>query len=673
MHTIKLLAIATVIVLAPIVTAAEVVVSHFEPLQRTLISKTDKSAHSFSSKPATPASVSIRFDALGKNFDLQLVSNDRVASGLPAGAAKSEVEIYRGQLANNPQSWARIVVFDGMPRGMIWDGSEMYAIEAPDDSSLPIDAPVIYRLADAFVVSGTMSCGSDFLSGSAATIMKEISTSSKTAIARAPGAVTQMTMSAIGDFEFTNARGGDNAAVAAITTRLNNVDGFFSEQVGVQINVDLIETHSDQADPFGDTLIAADLLDEVSEYRLQSPDHNSRGLTHLYTGRNLDTTTVGIAWRGVLCEDYFGAGLSEGNAGATNDSLIAAHEIGHNFGAEHDGEPLTPCEADTGAFIMSASINGSQQFSACSISIMQAEAAAASCAAALPAVDVSVQPLSQLSSVLLGAQTDLVYEVASNGTLDAAGVRVNFSVPNVLSLQSVATSAGTCSNGAGSVDCNLGNLAGLSSASITLSVMANALGTGTLTANVTTTDTDERPINNQNSVLLTVEPAVDLIAGVPTSAAVFIDASTSVSVTLNNASQINATNATASVTLENGLQPVSATWSIGTCTVTAQRVDCLAGTFAAQTNSLLTINARGISSGRRDVTVVLSSTEADTNPDDNSSLGEVRVVAPDDAKDDGGGSTSPVAILLALCALLSARRRQVQYADKQLMADLENA
>ncbi len=665
MHTIKLLAITTVMVLAPIVAAAEVVVSHFEPLQRTLISKTDKNAHSFSSKLATPASVSIRFDALGKRFDLQLISNDRIANGLPAGVAKSEVGIYRGQLADNPQSWARIVVFEGMPRGMIWDGAEMYAIEAPDDSSLPIDAPVIYRLADAYVVSGTMSCGSDFLSGSAATIMKEIGAASKTAVAMAPGAVTEITMSAIGDFEFTNARGGDSAAVTAITTRLNNVDGFFSEQVGVQIRVevDMIETHSDQADPFTDTLVADDLLREVSEYRLQSPSHNSRGLTHLYTGRNLDTTTVGIAWRGVLCDDYFGAGLSEGNAGATNDSLIAAHEIGHNFGAQHDGEPLSPCEADTGAFLMSASINGSQQFSACSISIMQAEAAAASCVAALPAVDVSVQPQSQLSSVLLGAQTDLVYEVASNGTLDAAGVRVNFSLPNVLTLQSVATSAGTCSNGAGIVDCNLGNLVGPSSASITLSVIPNALGTGTLNANVTTTDTDERPINNQNSLRLTVEPAVDLIAGVPTSAAVFIDASTSVSVILNNASQINATNATASITLESGLQPVSATWSIGTCTVTAQRVDCLAGTFAAQTNSLLTINATGVISGRRDVTVVLSSTETDTNPDDNSSLGEVRVVTPDDGKDDdgGGGGTNPVVILLALCVLLSTRRRQVRF------------
>jgi hypothetical protein len=660
MQTIKFLAFVAIIGLAPTLASADIVVSHFEPLQQTLISKTDKNQHSFSSKLTTPASVSIRFEALGKTFDLELVSNDRITTGLQSDVIKSQVEVYRGQLANNPQSWARIVVFDGMPRGMVWDGVEMYAIEAPDDSTLLIDAPVIYRMADAFVVSGTMSCGSDFLSGSAAAIMKDIGTATKIAVAQAPGAVSEITMSAIGDFEFTAARGGDSAAIAAITTRLNNVDGYFSEQVGIQINVDLIETHNDPADPFGDTLVAGDLLDEVSEYRLQSAAHNSRGLTHLYTGRILDTTTVGIAWRDTLCSDYFGAGLSEGNNGATNDSLIAAHEIGHNFGAEHDGEALTPCEAETGAFIMSASINGSQQFSSCSIAIMQAKAAAASCVAALPAIDVSIRSTGQLSNVLLGAATDFEYEVASNGTLDVTGVLVNFAVPNVLTLETVTTSVGTCSNGAGAVDCDLGDLVGLSNASITLSVMPNALGNGTLTASVSTTDIDERPVNNQDSVQLSVDPAVDLVASAPTSAAVFVNDSTSVSVTLNNTSVINATNATATITLEDGLQANTATWSIGTCTVAAQQVDCQASTFAAQTTSVLTLTATAVSLGRKDVTVVLASTEADANPDDNSIVGEVRVVTPDAEKDDSGGATNPLVILLALFALLSARRRQVR-------------
>ena len=189
--------------------------------------------------------------------------------------------------------------------------------------------------------------------------------------------------------------------------------------------------------------------------------------------------------------------------------------------------------------------------------------------------------------------------------------------------------------------------------------MPNVVGTGSLTASIVNPAVDERPSNNQDSILLTVDPAVDLVASMPTSAAVFVDASTSVGVNLNNVSVIDATNATVSITLESGLQANSATWPIGTCTVTAQQVDCQAGTFAAQTNSVLTINATGVTTGRKDVTVVLASTEAEANPGDNSNVGEVRVTTPGNEKDDGG-ATSPLLILLALYAILSARRRQVR-------------
>lgn len=660
MQNIKILAIATLFALAPTLAVADVVVSYYEPLQRTLITKTDNNERSFSAKLSAPAPVSIRFDALGKSFDLQLVSNERIASGIQSEAVRAQVEVYRGKLANNPQSWARIVVFEGMPRGMIWDGVEMYAVEAPGDSALAIDSPVMYRMSDAFVIAGTMSCGSNYLSGSAAEILKDIGTATKVAVARAAGAISEITMSAIGDFEFTDARGGDNAAIAAISTRLNNIDGYFSEQVGVQINVQPpIETHSDPADPFTDTIESEVLLDQLSEYRLQTASHNSRGLTHLWTGKDLATTTVGIAWRGTLCEDYFGTGLSEGNGGALIDSLVAAHEIGHNFGAQHDGEAGTSCESETGRFIMSPSINGSSLFSDCSIEIMQAEAAAASCVTALPTVDVSVMPATLVSDVLLGAATDFEYEIASNGLIDAANVSVSFAIPNVLTLNTATTSAGTCTNGAGVVVCDFGNLPGLSRETITLSVTPNALGAGTLTATVATSDTDERPGNNRHDTDFVVQIAVDLVAAVPTSAAVFLGESTAVTVSLQNTSSVDATNVFASIALENGLEAVAATWSIGSCTVSAQQIDCQANSFAAMSASTLNITVNAVLRGRRIVTVTLSSTEADAAPADNTSVGVVVVVVQEEKKKDSGGATSPLLLLLGSIAVLFARRRQI--------------
>ncbi len=56
------------------------------------------------------------------------------------------------------------------------------------------------------------------------------------------------------------------------------------------------------------------------------------------TGRNLETQTVGIAYISGLCSAEFGTSLSQSGLDTMRAALIAAHEIGHNFGAPHDGE-----------------------------------------------------------------------------------------------------------------------------------------------------------------------------------------------------------------------------------------------------------------------------------------------------------------------------------------------
>lgn len=645
MDTVKRLLLLGIFISLPGLAMADIVVSYFEPL-----------------RPGTLSPTALRFSALGRSFDLQLENNDRVLAGLNQHGRAAGVGVYRGRLANNPASWARIVVHAGTPRGLLWDGGEMFVIEAPGDSALSASTAVIYRLADAHIVPGTMDCGSGTLAGNAALAWQKLLAENKTALARGPGALSEITMSAIGDYEFTTDKGGDAGALAAITTRLNNVDGFFSEQVGVQINVQLIETHASPNDPFTATTVVDELLNELSEYRLQTAAHNTRGLTHLYTGRDFDTTTVGVAWRGTLCESYFGAGLSEGRSNALNDSLIAAHEIGHNFGAEHDGQAGSACAAETGPFIMSPSINGSQQFSACSISIMQAEAAAASCVTALPAVDVSIALQGQATTVLLGANTELVYTVASNGTLSATAVVADFVLPATLTLNAVATSAGSCTSGAGAVTCSLGDLAGQSSATITLSTTPTMLGAGLLQASVSTAASDERPANNQQDLSLTVAPAVDLAVASLSTAAVFVNEATTITATISNLSSLDASDVALSVTLEAGLQANSASWSQGACTVTPQQIDCQAASMAAQSNSSLSIAATGIAAGRRDVTISLTSAEADAEPGNNTALAEVQVVAAQDDKDEGGGATHPLGLLLLSAAFLARRRRVLSQA-----------
>lgn len=629
-----------------------VIVSHFEPLQRLSfqIGSTE-----ISQKLSSPGPISLSFDALGRSFDLQLEPNVGFLSAESSNALADGIGVYRGSLAGNPDSWARIVVFEGMPRGLVWDGGQLFAIEAPGDSIVQTASPIIYRLADTFIEPGTMSCGSQSLSGNGAAIFGKLVGELNTAAAQGPGAVSEIEMGAVGDFEFTSAQGGDAAADAAITDRLNRVDGIYSQEIGVQIRVALIETFSDPAaDPFTDTDVPGTLLDELVTYRQNTPAQNSLGLTHLYTGRSFPTSTVGIAFTDVLCQPSVGAGLSEGNSSAMFDSLIAAHEIGHNFGAPHDGEMGSACEAEPQTFIMAPMLNGSTQFSQCTIDIMQANAAQASCVTALPTVDMSIALNGQSSTVLLGANTVLTYDVSNNGSLPATNVLADFAIPANLTIDSVATSIGSCTDGAGTVNCVLGDVPGLSANTVTITTTPATVGVGMLTATITA-DVDERPVNNQDALQLTVDPAVDLVVNSPSTVTVTLDQSATIRATLENLAVLDATGVTLSISFGNGVQADSASWTIGSCTVSAQQVDCAAANFANQSNSTLTVGVTGLSTGAQSYTVTLSSLEADADPTNNNVSGTVTVNDP--ARESSGGAIGlPFLWLLGLAAFMTRRR-----------------
>jgi hypothetical protein len=141
MKAFKWIVASTVLCISSILVAGEsngVIVSHYEPLQRL-------SFHTNSTETT------------------QKLRGEGPTTG-----------IYRGQLAGNPDSWTRIVVYDGTPRGLVWDGEQMFAIEAPGDSIVQSDSPVIYRLADTFIEPGAMSCGSESLSGNGAVMFEKL-------------------------------------------------------------------------------------------------------------------------------------------------------------------------------------------------------------------------------------------------------------------------------------------------------------------------------------------------------------------------------------------------------------------------------------------------------------------------------------------------------------------
>ena len=643
--------------------AATVSLSHHEPLQRLSIGGSSVDG---SQKIGAAGPVDMRFDALGRSFELQLSPNGRLL-GAARDIAGSTITPYRGKLAGNDNSWVRIVVANGVPSGLIWDGSELLAIERAGDNVAGTDTTIIYRLADAVIAPGSMTCGAGGAVMSGAAVYKTLAAELSGTMAEAVGAEKEIDIGAVGDAEFATLHGAN--AQQAILDRLNNVDGIFSAQLGVQINVPLVQVFTNSSSgsyPFtstvsvGDDVLPSDnLLNQLSDFRNSHPNQYANGLTHLWTGKDIEgndgnSSTVGIAYTGALCSRRFGAGISEGRrpSGVIFDSLIAAHEIGHNFGAPHDGTSGSACQSETGDFLMAPTLNGIDQFSQCSLDQMADDIAGASCITPLPGVDMSFGLDDPAPSVLLGNSATVTFDVVNAGTLQATSVQADFTLPANVSLISAAASLGTCTDGGGMVSCAIGAVDGTTAVSVTLTSNTVAVGSGTFNASVSA-DVDDEPANNQSSLTLTVDPAVNLSVTPPSTRQLAVGQSAGLTTLIENTSILDATGVTLAITFSSGLRVDSASWSLGSCTVSASRVECDAASFAALSNVTLSLGVTGTTEGSKSINFSMSSTEAEADPANNTASATVNISAPP-AEESGGGAGL---WLLPLLGLFAIRRR----------------
>jgi hypothetical protein len=457
----------------------------------------------------------LSFEAYGRRFDLQLEPNERLLSRLPDAQreALQKFPIFRGRVAGLARSWVRLTRVGSELHGMIWDGSELYVIEPMQTAAAFMVAPVtgaratnvVYRLSDTLSDLGPDFCAVRTVPGAKPTGLASyqalVAELRQTAALAAP--TGEMQVAVIGDFEFVTDNPTNTQAV--VLARMNTVDGIFSDQVGVRLTVPSVTLFSTASDPFTDTTESDVLIDELSDYKSGTPAIRNSGVAHLMTGRNFDGSTVGIAFLSSICNSRFGVSLSEGGSeiSSTSATLVAAHEIGHNFGAPHDAEVGTACESTPPTFLMAPQLNGSDQFSPCSLSQMQPVIDAASCIAPLAFSDAALTVAPAAINSQVDQSVTFAVNVNSVGTQQVIGAIVTITVPAAITVNSAVPTVGSCSNGAGTVTCDLGNLPGNSSQRIDFSVRTTQAGSFTSTATLASS-TDNNAQNNDADVTFTV-------------------------------------------------------------------------------------------------------------------------------------------------------------------------
>ncbi len=249
----------------------------------------------------------------------------------------------------------------------------------------------------------------------------------------------------------------------------------------------------------------------------------------------------------------------------------------------------------------------------------------------------------------------LTYDIANNGSVIATNVSVDIDVPANLSIDIVTTSIGSCMTGAGTVSCTLGDVPGLSDNIITIATTPTTVGAGVLTATIVA-DVDERLDNNVDVLQLTVDPGVDLAVESLPSTIVILEQNATIVASLQNLSVMDATGVTLSVTFGGRVGVDTAAWSIGSCTVAAQQVDCQATDFANLSSSTLTLGITGLSAGNQNYSVEIASQEADADSSNNTITGSVTVRNPARPDESGGGAAGlPLILILGLLAIVTRR------------------
>lgn len=156
------------------------------------------------------------------------------------------------------------------------------------------------------------------------------------------------------DFPFYQANGSNlNNTLLDIETVMNVVDGIYENDVSCvfEITTVIVRT-SNGSNPYS-TTDPGGLLNQFESLWNTNNTPIKRDVAHLMTGVNLSGSVIGIASLGSVCFNSSAYGLSQSRftSNLTSRAGLTAHELGHNFGANH-------CNGASDCYIMCSGLGG---------------------------------------------------------------------------------------------------------------------------------------------------------------------------------------------------------------------------------------------------------------------------------------------------------------------------
>jgi uncharacterized repeat protein (TIGR01451 family) len=619
-----------------------------------------KSAQPQAANKTNHNQTTLRFAAFGKSFIANLEPNTRVT--IPPG---SHAQPLRGVLDGHENSWVRITRNGDVVHGLMFDGVELLAIEpAKEIAADAREGIAVFRLADT-----QTDLGADFCSTNDAPLQnglqmyQGLGADSKRILAQvqSSGARMRLELSALTDAAFRSRFADDAAANDAVVARINNVDGIYSGQLGIEIAVTQIAPMAEDA---GSATTNPDsLLQSVSRARSGSANLYSTGITHLFTGTDLDGSTVGIAYINTICSSQYSVSLGEArDRGVWFDSLVAAHEIGHSFGSPHDGSGQCATTSAT-AFLMAPVINGSDRFSQCSLDIMQTRVQTASCLVPIPLADISIP--SDIGSYHAAQNQAFTFTmtISNIGNADSTNSRVQLTVPAALNVTAATSGADACSIGGGTVACDLGTVSAHESRTVQLTLIGAQRGTYSINAALSA-NSDLDSGNDAGTATIRVDPAFDLGIAMTAPDTTVPDQPFTATISVVNKTGSTAPSLDVWIAMPTGMALSGTAQFDGVpCESQYQTVHCNSSALAANRTITATLTMIAHDVGSQIITATLDGAYIDSQPQDNIAQRSIVVgsglttaTANTQTMTDKSGGGALSGFWLSLLAYLFARR-----------------
>jgi len=577
----------------------------------------------------------LEFDAYGRRFALELAGNERLLAKLPAQRKTSlaKLHLWRGTLAGQPGSWLRLAEVDGRLEGVIWDGRDLYSVTRYEKIAANLTTPlaaapgdtVIFRLSDTLDFLPRAYCAlersADGLAPNNGLVQyrKLVAELGTRAQAAAIPLTNQLEISLIADSALA-ARFAD--PTAEMLAAFNVVDGIYAQQVGLLMLPSDVRVIDAAADPFTATDPSV-LLASLSTFRQNTPVVMNSGITHLLTGKDLDGDVIGIARLAGVCDARDAVSLSEGWSGASRTGLIMAHELGHNLGAEHDGEPGV-CAASPPGYLMDPYYNNSATFSQCSLDTMRAVIATAQCITPAMYGDVELDAPSSVHEIENDTSLQLPFTVRSAGTAPARAARLVVTAPANLRITATDQPA-NCTLAGNTATCELGDIPAGESRTVGVTFLPSAAGYYIVQAQASASN---NRYTNNDTRSVTVPVAINADASVAmtaTATSVFtgelVDYTISVTSLRTHASPNTVVYFDYQQYFVMSAESATVTGG-GTCSVQSQQVQCALGDVVPGTTRIVHVRARGFSVG---TTKMLARVYSDVDADYTNNLALVDI------------------------------------------------